>query len=105
MKFLVISKPKHMVPPELTVPLIDAFEAFLNKYEATGKLESVWSYAGTQGGGGIANVDSMEEMDAMMQEYPFGPFSDVEVYALTDLKTSLQTSKQVAQMMAQQMGM
>ena len=94
-----------MVPPELTVPLIDAFEAFLNKYEAAGKLESVWSYAGTQGGGGIANVDSLEELDAIMQEYPFGPFSDVEIYALADLRASLQNTKQVAQMMAQQMGM
>ena len=104
MKFLVISKPKHMVPPEFTVPLIDAFTAFLDKYSATGQLESVWSYAGTQGGGGIANVDTMEELDAIMAEYPFGPFSDVEVYPLTDLRESLQRTKQIAQMMAQQMG-
>jgi muconolactone delta-isomerase len=104
MKFLVISKPKHMFPPEFAVPLIDAFSAFIDKYEATGQLESSWSFAGTQGGGGIANVDSLEELDSIMVEYPFGPFSDVEVYPLVDLKESLQRSKQVSQMMAQQMG-
>lgn len=104
MKFLIVSKPKHMVPPEFTLPLIDAFIAFLDKYGAAGKLESAWSFAGTQGGGGIANVDSVEELDAIMAEYPFGPFSEIEVYPLADLKASLQQSKQVAQMMAQQMG-
>ena len=104
MKFLVISKPKHMVPPEFTVPLIDAFTAFIDKYSAAGQLESIWSFAGTQGGGGIVKADSLEELDAIMVEYPFGPVSEVEVYPLADLKESLQRSKQVAQMMAQQMG-
>ena len=104
MKFLVISKPKHMIPPEFTVPLIDAFSAFLDNYSASGTLESVFSFAGSQGGGGILNVDSLEELDAIMAEYPFGPSSEVEVYPLTDLKESLQRSKQIAQMMAQQMG-
>jgi muconolactone delta-isomerase len=65
MKFLIISKPKHMIPPEFTVPLVDAFSAFLDQYSASGKLESVWSFAGTQGGGGIINVDSLEELDAI----------------------------------------
>lgn len=105
MKFLVLSKDKHMIPPELVVPLIDAFTAFIDKYEATGQLEMAWSNAGTTAGGGIANVDSLEELDAIMAEYPFGPFSDVEVYPLADLKQSLQRTKEVAQMMAQQMGM
>lgn len=105
MKFLVLSKPKHKVPPELVLPLIDAFEAYLNKYEASGQLEMAWSNAGTDAGGGIANVDSLEELDAILQEYPFGPFSDVEVYALADIKASLQRTKQMAQMMAQQMSM
>ena len=104
MKFLVISKPKYPVPPERVIPLIDAFMAYIDKYEASGQLEMSWSYAGTDSGGGIANVDSLEELDAIMQEYPFGPFSEVEIIPLTDVKTSIQRTKEYAQMMFQQMG-
>ena len=104
MKFLVISKPKHLIPPEAVVPLIDAFSAFIDKYSETGQLESSWSFAGSAAGGGIANVDSAEELDAIMAEYPFAAFSDVEIYPLVNLEQSLQRTKQVAQTMAQMSG-
>ena len=101
MKFLVISKPKHLVPPEAALPLIDAFLAFIDKYSATGQLESSWSFTVAGGGGGIANVDSLDELDAIMTEYPFGPYSDVEIYPMVNLKESLQRSKKFIQSMAQ----
>jgi muconolactone delta-isomerase len=56
----------------------------------------MWSFAGTQGGGATINVDSHEELDAIMTEYPFGPFSEIEVYPVADLHASLQSTKQVA---------
>jgi muconolactone delta-isomerase len=101
MRFLVISKPKHLTPPEATVPLIDAFLAWIDKYSKTGQLESIWSFAGSNGGGGVANVDSAEEMDAIMAEYPFAVFSDIEMYPLVNVKEALQRRKQIAQTMAQ----
>jgi muconolactone delta-isomerase len=101
MKFLVISKPKHPVPPERAVPLVDAFMAWIDKYSQIGQIESIWSFAGTSAGGGIVNVDSADELDACMREYPFAAFSDIEIYPLVDAKESLQRIKQFVQTMAQ----
>ena len=93
MKFMVISKPRHLAPPEMIIPLLDGFLAWLDKYTENGQLEDSWNFAGTQGGGGIVNVDSHEELDAIMAEYPFGPFSEIEIYPLSDLRESLQRGK------------
>ena len=101
MKFLVISKQKYQIPPEAAVPLIDAFMAYIDKYTASGKLETIWSYAGGQDGGGIANVGSLDELDALLAEYPFRPFSDVEIHPLVDTKGSIQRTKQRILAMAQ----
>jgi muconolactone delta-isomerase len=54
--------------------------------------------------GGILNVDSLEELDTIMTEFPFGPFSEVKVQALVDLTESLQRGKQAAEARAQAMG-
>lgn len=103
MKFLVISRPKHPVPPERSLALIDAFSAWIDKYTAAGKLESTWTFAGTRAGGGIANVNSAEELDAIVSEYPFAAFSDLETYPLVDAKQSIQQLKKYIQAMAQAM--
>jgi hypothetical protein len=47
------------------------------------------------------NVDSAEELDAIMISYPFGPLSEVEVYALADLEASLLGAKAAAEAAAQ----
>jgi muconolactone delta-isomerase len=97
MRFLVISNPKFMTPPEIIPGLSDAMSAWIAQNSADGKLETAWSFAGQVGGGGILNVESAEELDAIMIGYPFGPFSDVEVYALADLEASLQGAKAAAE--------
>jgi len=51
------------------------------------------------GGGGIANVGSLEELDAVMAEFPFGAISDVEVIPLVDLDASLERMKQSVEAM------
>ena len=79
----------------MAVGLIDAMGAWRSKY--AGKLEQVWGFAGIEGGGGIANVDSLEELDALMVEFPFRVFSDIEVIPLVDLDGHLQRSKQAVQ--------
>jgi muconolactone delta-isomerase len=100
MQFLVISNPKHPVPPEMGPMLIDAMVAWVDQNTAAGKVESTWGFAGTAGGGGILNVDSPEELDAIMAGYPFGAFSEVEVFPLVNLHESLQRTKQAMQAMA-----
>ena len=97
MRFLIITKPKHLVPPEMLERLIDAMGPWRSK--CAGKIEQAWGFAGIAGGGGIANVDSLEELDAVMAEFPFGVTSDIEIIPLVDLDASLQRMKQFLEAM------
>ena len=99
MRFLIVSKSKHPMPPEMAPGLLDAMSGWAKKYTANKKMEQIWAFAGTPAGGGVLNVGSLDELDSIMAEYPFGPFSDTEVYPLVDLHDSLQRSKQVMQSM------
>ena len=90
MKFLVTTKSKYMMPPEAGPGLMAALSAWAKKYTDNGKMEAVWSSAGTDGGGGIFNVESIEELDAIMTEFPIAPFSEVKVTPITDLHASLE---------------
>lgn len=94
MRFLVISRNVHPMPPEAVPSLIDASIAWKRKYED--KIESIFGFAGTHGGGGIVNVNSHEELDKLMAEYPMLPFADVEIYPLVDLEGMWQLRKEVA---------
>jgi muconolactone delta-isomerase len=101
MQFLVITKSAHPAPPEMALPLIEATQAWVAQLRASGKVESVWSIAGTIGGGGVFNVDSHEELDAIMAGFPFSAFSTIEVIALADMDKSLAGGKAaIEQMMA-----
>jgi muconolactone delta-isomerase len=97
MKFLVTSKPRFQIPPEMIGPILDAFTAYVNQYTESGNIQESWSFAGVQGGGAILNVDSHEELDAIMTELPIAPFSEIEIYPLVDLHESLQRGRQVVQ--------
>ncbi len=99
MRFLVIAKSKQPFPPEMAMGLVDAMEGWVRKYTASGQFEQSWGVAGAQAGGGILKVNSLEEVDAIMAEFPFGPFSDVEIYGLVDLETTLKNTKQAIQAM------
>ena len=101
MRFLVISKSKHLAPPDMMAPLFDAMIAWSNKLQASGKAEAMWSLAQGQGGGGIMNVDSLEELNTLMLEFPFAAFSDIEVLPIVDLVPALQRAKQVMAAMMQ----
>ena len=102
-KFLIVTKQKFPVPPEHALALIDAFSAYIRKYKASGHLEAEWSFSGSQGGGAVVNVDTLEELDAIIAEFPLGPFSEVEVYPLVDLEDSIARTKQMIQTRMQQM--
>lgn len=45
-------------------------------------------------GVGILSVDSLEELDAIMAEFPLEPFGEVEIFPLADLTESFQCAKQ-----------
>ena len=97
MRFLVNGKNRSPVPPEAFPALLDAMLAWISRYK--GKME-VWGFAGIPGGGGIINVDSVEEMDSIMVEFPLGPFTDTEIIPLVEIEPQLQHIKQVVQAMA-----
>ncbi len=69
--------------------LVQGMRQWIASHRASGKIEQVWGFAGTNGGGGILNVASHEELDAIMTGFPFGPFSKIEVYPLSDLDAGL----------------
>ena len=99
MQFLVITKQASPPPPEMLVPMLDAMTAWLAQHRASGKMKAGWAFAGTNGGGGVLEVESHEELDAIMARFPFAPFSAIEVLALSDLDKSLANAKAFVQEM------
>ncbi len=98
MKFLIVSKSKHLVPSEVMTGVIDDMRLWLQKYKE--KIEQSWGFAGIQGGGGILNVESLEELDLILTEFPMGPFSETQVHGLVDLGPSLERLKLALQTMS-----
>ncbi len=99
MQFLVITRQKTPPPPDMLVPLLGAMEAWVAQNRASGKAKAMWSFAGTIGGGGVVEVESHEELDAIMARFPFGPFSTIEIIALSDIDQGLANAKSVVQEM------
>lgn len=99
MQFLVITRQKTPAPPEMLMPMLGAMEAWVAQNRASGKAKAIWGFAGTIGGGGVLEVESHEELDAIMSRFPFGPFSTVEVIALCGIEESLSNAKAFVQEM------
>ncbi len=97
MRFLIAGKNKYQMPPEMAPAIVDATIAWAKKYTGNGKIEQLWGLAGMSAGGGIANVDSADELDAIMTEFPLGPFTDIEVHPMVDLAGSMEKLKQAMQ--------
>lgn len=104
MQFLITTKQSSPPPPEMTVPLIEAMEAWVAQHRASGQITSIWGFAGIAGGGGVIEVDSHEELDAVMVAFPFGPFSTIEIIALSDIDEALAGAKATFQQMMEMMG-
>jgi hypothetical protein len=93
MRFLIVTKPKFPVPAEMAGALNDAMTIWFAENSASGAIAEGWGFAGLGGGGGIANVKSLEELDALMTSFPYGQMSEVEIYGLTDLGRAWSASK------------
>jgi muconolactone delta-isomerase len=86
---------REALPPEKVLSLIGAMRAWVTEHRATGRLVEDFSLAGLSGSCRILEVDSHEELTAIMAGFPFGPFSDIEVYPLSDLESALDSYEQV----------
>jgi muconolactone delta-isomerase len=52
-----------------------------------------------QAGGGIANVDSLEELNRILTELPLAAVAEIEIYPLVGLEESLTLAKKALQAM------
>jgi muconolactone delta-isomerase len=89
LKFLVVTKSRQSLPPEAAVMMLEGMREWAKKYSANKKFEQIWSFSGLPGGGGIVNVSSIEELDAIMAEYPLAQFSETQIYPLVDIDRSI----------------
>lgn len=79
--------------------MMQAMRAWVDEHRSAGRLETVFGFAGVPGGGAIASVDSLEELDGMMAGFPFGGFSDIDVYGLVDIDGALDRFDEAMQKM------
>lgn len=77
MRILVIARPQFPIPPEQFPALMDGFAAWRERYRD--KMEVFEFFAGGGGGFGIVSVRDEAELNQMMLEWPFTPFSDMEL--------------------------
>ena len=94
MKFLVIILQKQSPPREMMPALTVAMSQWVVEAKKTGKMEVLYSIAGQPGGLGIGNVDSLEELDDIVQGYPMTPFSEVQVFPLSDIDHAMATMRE-----------
>jgi len=92
MRFLVVTEPNTPIPPDAVLGLYGAMKTWKASYTAAGKMEEIWAFANGKGGCGVVNVDSLEELNQMAAEYPFQPFSRMDIYALVDFDTSVDSA-------------
>ena len=102
MKFLVITIQKQPPPPEILPMLTEATVQWIAEAKKTGKMEALYSIAGQPGGMGIGNVDSLEELDDIIQGMPMNPFSNVQVYPLSDVDHAMATMREQVKKMGAQ---
>ncbi len=99
MRFLVITKGNHPLPMEQAGMITEAMQQWADTHRASGKMEQIWAFAGLPGGGGILNVDSHEELDDIMAAFPFGNWSETQIYPISDIDHTIATFRQIAAQM------
>ena len=87
------------IPPQMALGLFEGLLGWEKENSSKGKMEQSWSFAGLQGGGGILNVESLEELDAIMTSFPLAPFSETEVLPLVEIGPSVERVKQAIRAM------
>jgi muconolactone delta-isomerase len=100
MKFLAIIIRKQSPPPEIMPALIEATIKWMAWAKGSGKFDAIYSVAGQPGGLGIANVDSLEELNDIIAGYPMTPFSDIQTIPLSDVDQALSTLREQVKKMA-----
>jgi hypothetical protein len=87
MRFMIVIRNQHPVALQDMPPLVDGFVSWWDHYRD--KWLAAGFFPGADGGGGICEVADEVELHKMMQEWPFAPFSRMDIYPLVDMDVSL----------------
>ncbi len=82
MRALVIARQKMPPPMEMLPSLTQGFNAWRDQYRD--KMEVFSFFVGTTGGFAILNTVDEAEAYQILMEWPFTPFSDIEVLPAID---------------------
>lgn len=88
-------------PPEAILGLLEAFAGWRERWRP--KMEAFEFFAGRGGGWGVFNCEDKELSQAMM-EFPFSPFSTIQVHPTVDGDDGLARFTQTMKEMMAQMG-
>ncbi len=88
MRVMVLAHPQFPIPPDQLPTMIQAFSDWWGRHKGT-TFEAAYFFAGGGGGFGIANVADEAALHQVMLEWPFTPFSRLEVRPLVDVETAL----------------
>ncbi len=97
MRAVVIVRPQSTAPPDLLPTLFDGFADWRERHKDS--MESFEFFAGGGGGFGVLNVPDEATLNQIMLEYPFLPYSEVEVRPVVDGDTALRQWRQTLQQM------
>jgi hypothetical protein len=81
MRALVISRVKFQAPREVFPETMAAFAAWRDRYRA--QMDAFYFFASGGGGCGVVNA-SDETVAQMFMEYPWAPYSEVELIPIVD---------------------
>lgn len=81
MRALVVSIPRQTPPPDVVLGMVDAAEAWQERW--SGSLESFGLFPGG-GGYGVVDVADEAELHRLMAEMPFSPFNEVTIRVIVD---------------------
>jgi muconolactone delta-isomerase len=84
MKFLVIRKPRVGTGMTPTAKALREHKQILLNAVKEGRIDCIYGVAGGGGTVGIANADSMEQLQEAMANSPIFLFSEYEIRPLTD---------------------
>ena len=86
MKIAITNRPKSAPPLEAMPQLLQGLGAWVEKYGS--RFEFLYFYA-AGGGFGVIEVDEAAEVFAMMAEYPFTNYAEVDIRAVVDAATAV----------------
>ena len=98
MKFLTLTSPRGNLPPAVAAAIFQDGKAWLNANLSNGTMDFVHGFP--EGGVGVINADSHEDLMEKMRGFPLFPFVDWQVRPLVDIDRSLDSAVEMFKKMA-----